>query len=142
MLRNIPKIIDPDLMKYLMEMGHSDKLLITDANFPAKAHAKRFIRMDSVEITDLLTAILPYYPLDNFVEHPVSLMKNLPSEPVPEIWECFRHLILKFDEEKAFVEFTFLDRLPFYELAADAYVVVQTGTTSRYANIILQKGVL
>lgn len=41
MLRNIPKIIPPELVKTMMEMGHSDVLIIADANFPGTAHAKR-----------------------------------------------------------------------------------------------------
>lgn len=50
MLRNIPKILPPDLVKYMMEMGHADYLVIADAGFPGTAHSKRMIRMDSAEI--------------------------------------------------------------------------------------------
>ena len=41
MLRNIPKILPPELVKTMMEMGHSDVLIIADANFPGTAHAKK-----------------------------------------------------------------------------------------------------
>lgn len=142
MLRGIPKIICPELMKALMDMGHSDVLIFADANFPATAHAKRIIRMDSAEIPDLLEAILPFFPLDNFIDEPVKLMPNLPHEPVPEIWETYREILKKHDKDDAFHDFGFIDRLPFYEEAEKAYVIVQTGTTARYANITLQKGVV
>lgn len=141
MLRNIPKILPPDLVKYMMEMGHSDVLILADANFPGTAHAKRIVRMDSVLIPELLEAVLQLFPLDNFIENPVRLMRNLPTEPVPTIWDTYRELLHKYDRDGAFHEFEFIDRLPFYEDAEKAYVIVQTGDESRYANIILQKGV-
>jgi L-fucose mutarotase len=129
-------------MKYMMEMGHADLLVLADANFPGKAHAKRLIRMDTVLIPELLTAVMRFFPLDNFVANPVQLMKNLPTEPVPEIWETYREILEAHNTEKSFVNFAYIDRPDFYELSMRAFVVVQTGDTARYANIALQKGVL
>lgn len=142
MLRSIPKTISPELMRVMMEMGHSDRLVIADANFPAAAHAKRLIRADGVEIPELLDAILRFFPLDSFVKHPVSLMRPLNTEPVPEIWGTYERLIKQHDQEGAFTEFLLIDRLAFYEETESAYAVVATGTTARYANIVLQKGVI
>ncbi len=142
MLRTIPKIISPELMKTMMEMGHSDVIILADANYPATAHAKRLLRLEGVEIPDLLDAILQYFPLDYFVEHPVALMRNLSSEPVPEIWKEYDEIIRKRDQDNAFKEFRYIERLPFYKESEDAYLIVQTATTARYANIILQKGVV
>ena len=34
MLKNIPAIISPDLLKVLCEMGHGDTIVIADGNFP------------------------------------------------------------------------------------------------------------
>lgn len=141
MLRNIPKILSPELVKTMMEMGHSDVLIIADANFPGTAHGKKLIRMDGVMIPELLEAVLKLFPLDNFIENPVRLMRNLPTEPVPEIWEIYRGLLTKYDRDVAFHDFEFIDRLPFYKIAEEAFVIVQTGDESRYGNIILQKGV-
>lgn len=141
MLRNIPKILSPELVKTMMEMGHSDVLIIADANFPGTAHGKKLIRMDGVMIPELLEAVLKLFPLDNFIENPVRLMRNLPTEPVPEIWEIYRGLLTKYDRDAAFHDFEFIDRLPFYKIAEEAFVIVQTGDESRYGNIILQKGV-
>ena len=81
------------------------------------------------------------FPLDNFADHPVRLIRNLPTEPVPEIWDTYRELLKKYDKDDAFHDFDFIDRLPFYEEAEKAYVLVQTGDESRYGNIILQKGI-
>ena len=113
MLRSIPKTISPELMRVMMEMGHSDRLVIADANFPAAAHAKRLIRADGVEIPELLDAILRFFPLDSFVKHPVSLMRPLNTEPVPEIWGTYERLIKQHGQEGPFTEFLLIDRLAF-----------------------------
>ena len=34
MLKGIPQIISPELLKVLCEMGHSDRIVIADGNFP------------------------------------------------------------------------------------------------------------
>ncbi len=142
MLKNIPKIITPDLMKYMMEMGHADTMIFADANFPAYSNAKILIRLPGVEIPELLHAVLPFFPLDTFVPDPVKLMKNLDTEPVPEIWAVYADIIRKYDDERAFQDFNRLERFRFYRESKEATVIVQTGTTARYANIILQKGVI
>lgn len=140
MLRGIPKILPPDLVRDMMMMGHSDFIILADANFPGAAHAKRFIRMDGIMIPQLLEAVLQLFPLDSFVDDPVRLMRNLPTEPVPAIWETYRRLLARYDRDGAFKDFALIDRLPFYQEAERAYVIVQTGDESRYGNIILQKG--
>jgi len=76
MLKGIPKIISPELLKVLCEMGHSDTIVLADGNFPAESIGKnsKVIRADGHSITDLLDAILKLFPLDTYVEKPVSLM--------------------------------------------------------------------
>ena len=44
MLKHIPAILTPELLKILMEMGHSDEIVIADGNFPGAAIAKRLVR--------------------------------------------------------------------------------------------------
>ena len=78
MLRNIPKIIPPELVKTMMEMGHSDVLIIADANFPGTAHAKKIIRMDGIMIPELLEAVLQLFPLDNFCLLYTSALQQIP----------------------------------------------------------------
>ena len=141
MLRNIPKILPPDLVKYMMEMGHADYIVIADAGFPGTTHAKRMVRMDSVEIPELLEAIMKFFPLDNFVNNSVRLMQKLPHEPEVTVWETYRKILKTYDTDEAFKDFEYLDRHEFYNQADDAFVVIQTGDTSRYGNIIIQKGV-
>ena len=142
MLKHIPKIIQPELMKILMEMGHGDIIILADANYPAQAGARRLVRSDGIEATALLDAILQFFPLDTFVPNPVALMQPLPGTETPPIWAEYRDIILARDEEKAFSDFDLIERFEFYEYAKKAYAIVQTGTTAHYANISLMKGVL
>ena len=37
MLKGIPEILSPELLKVLCEMGHSDRLVIADGNFPVES---------------------------------------------------------------------------------------------------------
>lgn len=40
MLKGIPKILSPELLKVLCEMGHSDRIVIADGNFPCESMGK------------------------------------------------------------------------------------------------------
>ena len=87
MLKGIPAILPPELLKILMEMGHGDELLLTDANYPKLGQPERVVRCDGHGIPELMEAILSLMPLDSYVEHPTTFMAVLPNDPyVPEIW--------------------------------------------------------
>ena len=64
MLKNIPKILSPELLKILMEMGHGDEIVLADGNFPAEAIGQRVVRCDGHGVTELLDAIMRFFPLD------------------------------------------------------------------------------
>ena len=88
MLKGIPGILSPELMKILMEMGHGDEIVLADRNFPAASNAKRLIRLDGHGIPELLQAILRFFPIDTYVEEPVKLMAVAPGKGEnPEIWK-------------------------------------------------------
>jgi len=142
MLRDIPTILSPDLLKIMQEMGHGDVLVLADANFPAATCAKRLVRQDGIEATALLDAILRFFPLDIYVQKPAALMNPAPQDPTPEIWGQYEKIIKKWDKEEAFSDFELIDRMDFYEYAKNAYAIIQTGTTAKYANICITKGVL
>jgi len=54
MLKGIPAILSPELLKVLMEMGHGDELVIADGNFPSATYAQRLIRCDGHEFRKFL----------------------------------------------------------------------------------------
>ena len=144
MLKGIPKIISPALLKALCEMGHGDTLVIADGNFPAESVGKNaiVIRYDAIGVTPLLEAILELFPLDTYVEKPVSLMEVVPGDTVETpIWEEYKSLLREADARgDAMVEN--VERFAFYEKAKGAYLVIATSESALYANIILQKGVI
>lgn len=140
MLKNIPAIISPELMKTMMEMGHSDEIVLADANFPAATCAKRLIRCDGLMLPPLLEAILKFFPLDKTVEHPFVLMSVTPAETAPPIWEEYRRIIQKVEPD--FKEFEHVERFKYYERAKNAFAVIISGDTTFRANIILKKGVV
>lgn len=141
MLKNIPPIISPELMKVLMEMGHGDEIVLADGNFPAASMAQRLLRCDGHGVPELLEAVLKLLPLDIYVERPVALMAVVPGDDTkPTIWEEY-HKIVTASGEK-FSSFEFYERFAFYERARKAYAVVATSEKALYANVILKKGVL
>ncbi len=112
MLKGIPSILSPELLKILMEMGHGD----------------------------MLDAILQLFPLDPYVEAPVSLMEVMPGDPVETpIWDEYAAIIEKHEPG---TKIGHIERFQFYETAKRAYAIVATGESALYTNIILQKGVV
>ena len=75
MLKGIPSIISPELLKILDEMGHGDEIVIGDGNFPSSSIGARVIRADGHGVPELLDAILKLFPLDTYVDAPVALME-------------------------------------------------------------------
>ena len=141
MLKNVPPILPPELMKILMEMGHGDEIVLADGNFPAAAMARRLVRCDGHGVPELLEAVLKFFPLDVYVDRPVALMAVVPGDKTkPTIWETYRSLVKNSGER--FSDFEFVERFAFYERARQAYAVVATSEKALYANIILKKGVL
>ncbi|WP_199615788.1 L-fucose mutarotase [Paenibacillus alkalitolerans] len=141
MLKGISKLISPELLKILMEMGHGDEIVLADANFPAESIGSRVVRADGLPIPELLDAILRLFPLDTYVEKPAVLMAVVPGDPVSTpIWNVYRNIIRHHTGLEA--PFELLERFAFYERAKDAYAVVATGEAAPYANIILKKGVI
>lgn len=139
MLKNISPLISPDLLKILMEMGHGDELVLADANFPGHRIGSKVVRADGIGINELLDAVLSLMPLDQYVATPVTLMRNGEGDPTPPVWKAYEETIAR-HEKHDMIEY--LDRMDFYERAADSYAIVMTGETALYGNIIVKKGVL
>ena len=142
MLKGIPKIISPELLKVLCEMGHGDRLVIADGNFPSESVGKNaiVIRMDGHGVPEILDAVLQLMPLDTYVEKSVSLMEKVPGDTVETpIWDVFAEIVLKKGGmDKSHIRN--IERFEFYEAAKTAYCIIATGESALYANIMLQKG--
>ena len=144
MLKGIPQILSPELLKVLAEMGHSDRIVIADGNFPAESMGRncKVIRCDGHGVPELLDAILTLFPLDTYVEKPVSLMEVMKGDNAKTpIWDTYKEIIAKHDERGSATVGT-IERFTFYEEAKKAYAIIATGEKAIYANVILQKGVI
>lgn len=143
MLKGIPAILSPELLKRLCEMGHSDKLLIADGNFPthtvgANSH---IVRMDGHGVCEILDAVLQLFPLDSYTERPVSIMEKVPGDTVETpIWDEFKNIVAKYDSREDAIGS--IERFAFYEEAKKSYLIIATSEKALYGNIMLQKGVV
>ncbi len=147
MLLGIPKLLSPEIIATLCEMGHSDVIVIGDANFPGKRFATeggcKFLRADGLSGTALLEAILSVIPCDTYTEHPVKLMQTMDCDrdlKIP-IWDEYKSIVAKHDSRGG-KAIGFVDRFDFYEQAKQSYCIIQSGEEAIYANVMIQKGVI
>jgi L-fucose mutarotase len=142
MLNKIPKILSPELIKILMEMGHGDTIVIADGNFPSETCGKRVIRADGHGVPEILDAILELFPLDvKYSEAPFGLMEVVQGDTiVPVIWDEYNAIMDKYYRQRPNIEH--IERFKFYERAKNAYAVIATGEKAVYANVLLTKGVV
>lgn len=141
MLKGISPMLSPDLLALLCRMGHGDELVLGDAHFPAETFAQRHIvRADGLTVPQMLEAILPLFELDRYDPAPALTMEAVPGDKLdPSIEAAYRELLDKYGYDWA--RLARLERFAFYERAKKAFVIVQTGDTAIYANLILKKGV-
>lgn len=144
MLKGISPLISPALLKALCEMGHGDELVIADGNFPSESIGKNaiVIRADGHGATEILDAVLQLIPLDAYVEKPVALMEVVKGDscPTPVIWSSYKETLKQYEPEHCDIEM--MERFAFYERAKNAYLIIATGETAIYANVLLKKGVV
>ncbi len=139
MLKGIPKIVSPELLKVLCEMGHGDEIVIADGNYPSETNGKRVVRADGLGGVELLDAILSLIPLDTYAEQNFLLMETTNGDPTPTIWAEYFDVANARDNN---VRVGMLERGEFYERSKKAYAIVASGEGAIYANIILKKGVI
>ena len=140
MLKGISPIINPELLEVLARMGHGDEIVLADAHFPGETYNDYVIRADGLKIPDLLSAILPLFELDAYVDHPLIMMAAVEGDELdPSVEKLYLKNIHKTNPDVAPI--LRIDRFEFYNRAEDAFAVVMTGETARYGNIILKKGV-
>ncbi|MFI3206168.1 MAG: RbsD/FucU domain-containing protein [Clostridia bacterium] len=141
MIRNIPSILNSDLVKILMDMGHSDEIAIVDRNFPAATMGKKVIYMPATSVCDVLSALIQVLPLDEAADYNVAMMAvtagatgNVRDEQL-----YINEIDKSIDMKKPIKQ---LDRFSFYEQVKNSYAVISTGEKMRFANVILKKGIL
>ncbi|WP_219414623.1 RbsD/FucU family protein [Pseudonocardia nigra] len=132
MLTGIHPLLTGPLLAHLDAMGHSDAVVLADAHFPAERLAPRSLTFPGVTTPDLLAAIRTVVPLDDAPA--LDLMATPDGERLP-VQDALAAAAGTSD-------IRFLDRHAFYEVAASAFLIVRTGETRVYGNVLLRKGVV
>jgi L-fucose mutarotase len=140
MLKGINPIISPDLLKILAEMGHGDEIILSDAHFPGHTFCpKNVLRGDGLQIPDLLAGIIPLFELDGY-DDPLIMMAAVEGDTLdPQVETDYMTAIRRHAPEAPAPRR--IGRFEFYDRAEKAFACVVTGTTAKYGNIILKKGV-
>ena len=68
MLINVNPLLSPEILLTLRSMGHGDRIVLSDANFPSYSHAQKIHRMDGLNIPQAAAALLSVFPLDSFIK--------------------------------------------------------------------------
>jgi len=141
MLINIDQNLSPDILKTLREMGHGDKVLISDINFPAHSNNNRIHRLDGLDMPTVMRSILSVFPLDSFVPSPIHRMEvdNAPDE-INEVNKEVINVIKEVSGDHWAVGS--IERQQFYQETKKVYAVITTSERKPYCNFILTKGVL
>ena len=139
MLKSIPNIVSPELLKILAEMGHGDEILIADGNFPSASHGQRVVRADGHGGVEMLKAVLSLIPLDTYAKENFMFMATTQGDPTPTIWAEYIDVANAMDDN---VRQGLIERQAFYDRSKKAYAVIATGETAIYANILIKKGVI
>jgi L-fucose mutarotase len=134
MLKLIPKAFTSELLQLIMDMGHGEKLLISDANYPWRSAGNKPVFLPVPSIDTLLRDILQFFPLDQSQEHAALVME---SAVVSGAFQRYSTIIDQSGEKTAIET---VERFAFYERARDAIGVVVTADVTKGGNILLVKG--
>lgn len=130
--------LSPDLLHALAAMGHGDRIVLVDANYPA-TRGRRTIAMPGIDVVTVLKAVLSVLPCDTFVPDPAAIMQVVgdPHAVPPVVAEMNAVLAAQ-----GWPNAVGIERHAFYTAAESAYAIVQTGERRFYGNILLTKGVI
>ncbi|MDN4983034.1 RbsD/FucU family protein [Bradyrhizobium arachidis] len=146
MLKGINPLLNADVLHALRAMGHGDRLVICDTNFPADSIARQttfggLLRIDNVSAAKAIEAILSVMPLDTFVDD-AALRMEVVGQPhqVPPVQREVQAVIDR--AEGRSWPLVGVERHAFYEKAKASYCVIATGERRFYGCFLLAKGVI
>ena len=141
MLIGISPLLSPDLLATLARMGHGDEIVLADAHFPGHSLGAPTLRADGLGIAPLLDAILPLFPLDEYVEAPLAMMAAVEGDTLdPSVEANYRQSFQRHGHADARIDR--VERFEFYQRARHAFAIVVTGETAKYGNLLLKKGLV
>ena len=146
MLKHIDPLLNAEVLGALRAMGHGDRVVLCDTNFPADSVARhttvgRLLRIDGVDAPRAARAVLSVMPLDTFVDDAAARMEVV-GKPA-DIPQVQREVQAEIDraEGKSW-PLAGIERMAFYEQAKKAYCVIATGERRFYGCFIFAKGVI
>ena len=134
MLTGIHPILTGDLLAHLDAMGHSDAVVVADANFPADRLASRLLTFPGLSAPEVIAAVRSVMPLDDAPS--LDLMTSADGSRLPVQVELLAAAGTHEGDVRS------LSRQDFYDVAAEAYLIVRTGETRAYGNAVLRKGIV
>ena len=145
MLKGIDPVLSPELLKVLCEMGHGDEVVLADANFTAESlgRGKTVLHLPGVDIRRACAAVLSVFPLDAYVDQPVTYMQvgdTAPGYRSAVQREVIDDMVTGGNGRSEQCEA--LERFPFYDRVKGAFAIVQTGELQGWANFLFKKGVI
>ena len=146
MLKGIDPRLNAGVLAALRDMGHGDMLIVADANFPAQAVARqtvlgRLLTMENLTSSQAVEAVLSVYPLDTYVPDFAGRMEVV-GDPAarPEVQQEVQAIVDRVEGRAR--PLPGVERFAFYDLAKQAYAVIQTGERRFYGCFMLCKGVI
>ncbi len=146
MLKTIDPLLNADVLYALRAMGHGDRLVICDTNFPADSIARRtvlgrLLRIDNASAARAVDAVLSVLPLDTFVDD-AAIRMEIVGQP-QEVPAVQREVQAAVDRaEGRSWPLVGVERHAFYEKAKTAYCVIATGERRFYGCFLFTKGVI
>lgn len=146
MLKGLDPRLNAEVLYALRAMGHGDTLIIADTNFPSDSIARQtvigdLLRMDNLTAAQAAEAVLSVLPLDTFVDDFAGRMEIVGNpDEVPAVQMEVQQVIDT--AEGAPRPMVSIERFAFYDLAKQAYAVIQTGERRFYGCFMFRKGVI
>lgn len=136
MLLNIDPILTGRLLDVLDGMGHTDSVVIADAHFPAArlAVGRACVDLPGLSTPRVLRAIASVIPPDTAPG--LDLMQSNEDDLLDVQRELVEASGLPREEVRL------VERYAFYDLAAQAQLIIRTGETRIYGNALMRKGVV
>jgi L-fucose mutarotase len=146
MLKGIDNRLNAEVLGCLRAMGHGDVLIVADTNFPAESVARatvmgQVLRMDNLSAAAAVQAILSVLPLDTFVEDFAGRMEVVGDAAAIPAVQIEVQAEIDAAEGRARPMIA-IERFAFYDVARNAYAVIQTGERRFYGCFMLRKGVI
>lgn len=133
------KLLHPEILSILGSNGHGAKILIADSNFPFSTcppltAKKVFLNFapGMLRVTDILTILKDFIPIES------AIVMIPPDESLQTIHSEFKEILGTDISLKKLKRFEFYDEVK----STDTCLVIATGESKRFANILLIIGVI